>query len=309
MPIIHATPDGLLLVDRGSGAVVDADDAAAALLGIARDACIGLQLWDSRIAGRSNLSLSFVDAGGPGIVACRVRLTSRAEAIGLEGLRLLVSDIGNALNNALGQVVGTIDLTRGDPLLDRRSLTHVLDDLEGAALRAKRAVDRLLLVSHELEGPHAPARKHAARATPVDRLAADPHRSAVPAPGTQRVLLVDDDPVLLKITTQMLERAGYLVEACADQAAAIERVRLQRSGFDWFIIDRSLDGGSGLDLAQRLRTMRPGTPVIIVTGAISDEEREIAASIGVDSVVMKPYDFGELRHALECDQGAASLLH
>ena len=97
-----------------------------------------------------------------------------------------------------------------------------------------------------------------------------------PAPKTEgegRLLVVDDDPQVREATAALLEAAGYVVVPAAGPQEALER--LSRDAFDAVLSDIVMPGGlSGLELAARIRTLRPHLPVVLMTGyseALTDE--------------------------------------
>ena len=121
------------------------------------------------------------------------------------------------------------------------------------------------------------------------REALDAPEAQPPAPRKARVLLVDDDAQVRKLTTLILERAGYLVESAGTVKAASEMLG---SGHEYVAIlcDMTLPDGSGEDVVRRVREARPELRdrVIAFTGGATDDVRERLLAAGVTEVLQKP---------------------
>ncbi len=94
-------------------------------------------------------------------------------------------------------------------------------------------------------------------------------RTAPPMPigptPPRRVLLVDDDPMVAASTAAMLEQLGHRVLVAPSGALALDVIRLEPT-IDLVITDHAMPGMTGIELAERLREMRPALPVILATG-------------------------------------------
>jgi PAS domain S-box-containing protein len=129
--------------------------------------------------------------------------------------------------------------------------------------------------------PREQASPQAARAEPADSSAS----------GT--VLLVEDNPDVAAVSTSLLEQLGYSVRRVADAEEALREV--ERDGVDLVFSDIVMPGKmDGLDLARRLREVRPDLPVLLATGY-----SDVAASVRGDfSILRKPYEIHQLSRAL-----------
>jgi two-component system NtrC family sensor kinase len=108
------------------------------------------------------------------------------------------------------------------------------------------------------------------------------------------VLLVEDNPEVAEITRANLAELGYEVLYAADAAAALAEVRANAS-IDLVLSDIVMPGDmNGLDLARKVRTLRPPLPVLLATG-YSDVAQE-AADEGF-AILRKPYEVATL-HAV-----------
>jgi signal transduction histidine kinase len=101
---------------------------------------------------------------------------------------------------------------------------------------------------------------------PEPERAAPPLPSAsAPAPLRRTVMLVDDDPLVLASASAMLEDLGHRVIEAASGARALELLRAGAAA-DLVITDYAMPGMTGLQLAEALRRLRPGLPVLLATG-------------------------------------------
>jgi PAS domain S-box-containing protein len=84
--------------------------------------------------------------------------------------------------------------------------------------------------------------------------------------GSQTVLLVEDEESVRTFLARALERHGYQVLAADHQAAALARAAAHGSAIDLLITDVVMPGGTGPDLARALARIRPGVPVLYISG-------------------------------------------
>jgi len=109
-----------------------------------------------------------------------------------------------------------------------------------------------------------------------------------PAQGQgEHVLYVDDDEVMSLMVQRLLQLAGYSATTLGSPLQALALVREQPMRFDLVISDYNMPGMSGTELALQLAHWRPGLPVIITSGHISDELRQQAAGAGVRALLHK----------------------
>jgi len=100
------------------------------------------------------------------------------------------------------------------------------------------------------------------------------------------VLLVDDEPVILQTTTQVLVAFGYRVMVAGNGAEALEMVNLHRSKIEVVVTDMMMPVMDGRELVESLRAIEPDLPVITVSGLKA--EKAIAGT-GVKYHLAKPY--------------------
>lgn len=123
-----------------------------------------------------------------------------------------------------------------------------------------------------------------------------------------RVLLVDDDPGLLRLITLRLESSGFIVDAVESADAALGV--LGSDPPDVLVTDLRMEGMDGMALFRQVRTNHPGLPVIIITahGTIPDAVQ--ATREGAFAFLAKPFESSELvetvREAFHPSRGSAA---
>jgi two-component system response regulator GlrR len=112
-----------------------------------------------------------------------------------------------------------------------------------------------------------------------------------------RILLVDDEPGLLRIFHTALKIYGYEVAGCTSAAEALER--LGQETFDLVLSDVNMPKCGGLELLQMIRKLHPMLPVIVMTGRPSPEVERKALEHGAQGFLVKPIMPANLRAAIE----------
>jgi len=112
--------------------------------------------------------------------------------------------------------------------------------------------------------------------------------------GTERILFVDDEPMITGLGRRVLERRGYEVETRASGVDALEYFRRDPHRFDLVVTDMTMPGLRGDMLAKEIMSIRPEMPVILSTGYSSQISEEKAEELGVRAFVMKPLTAREL---------------
>jgi DNA-binding NtrC family response regulator len=109
------------------------------------------------------------------------------------------------------------------------------------------------------------------------------------------VLVIDDEEPVRQLVADVLIEVGYRVEAVSCVAEA--RPHLRDPTLAAVVSDVKMPGESGLVLVAELHELRPGLPIILMTGAAGPEERAEAARRGVP-VLEKPFSFAEIEAAV-----------
>ena len=118
---------------------------------------------------------------------------------------------------------------------------------------------------------------------------AEKEESEQPLPtGSERILFIDDEQVLIDVGRRMLERLEYEVVTKRSSIEALELFRREPDRFDLVITDMTMPHMTGDKLAQELMKIRSDIPVILCTGHSSLVSEEKANDMGIRAFVMKP---------------------
>jgi PAS domain S-box-containing protein len=121
--------------------------------------------------------------------------------------------------------------------------------------------------------------------------------------GSEHILLVDDEDILIDLGTNMLKKLGYQVEALTQPVNALEIFRAEPNKFDLVISDMTMPNMTGDILATELMKIRPDIPVIICTGYSERIDDPRAQELGLKGLIMKPFTIRSLsktvRNALD----------
>lgn len=107
-----------------------------------------------------------------------------------------------------------------------------------------------------------------------------------------RVLVVDDEKLLVKGIKFNLEMDGYEVEAAYDGEEAVEKVR--GGGIDLVIMDLMMPKKNGLEACLEIRSFS-AIPIIMLTAKSEDNDKIIGFEYGADDYVTKPFNILELK--------------
>ena len=122
---------------------------------------------------------------------------------------------------------------------------------------------------------------------------------------TRTVLIVDDQPDVLRPHAESLQRAGDHVVFAESAEKALDSVRSQAP--DAVLIDLKMPYVNGMGLLYRLREIRPHMPMAIITGAldVGDETRDELISMGV-ALHFKPLTLQQFRSIVDGMVGRSS---
>jgi two-component system alkaline phosphatase synthesis response regulator PhoP len=110
----------------------------------------------------------------------------------------------------------------------------------------------------------------------------------------QKILVVDDEPVLLDTLVYNLQQEGYQVITAADGGSALEATRSERP--DLIILDVMLPEMDGLEVCRQLRREKSSAtiPILMLTARGEEIDKVIGLEVGADDYVTKPFGRREL---------------
>jgi len=128
------------------------------------------------------------------------------------------------------------------------------------------------------------------------------------------ILIVDDEPKIVQLARDYLERAGFGVTSASDGDAALAVYRAQPP--DLIVLDLGLPGHDGLDITRAVRR-ESDVPIIMLTARSEESDKLVGLELGADDYMVKPFSPKELvarvRAVLRRAEGragpAADILH
>ncbi|KKL23096.1 hypothetical protein LCGC14_2428820 [marine sediment metagenome] len=131
-----------------------------------------------------------------------------------------------------------------------------------------------------------------------------------------RILIIDDDPVIVEAMGARLGHAGYEVHSAVDGRAGLAAVEQLRP--DVILLDIALPDIDGFEVNRRLKASPElaGIPVVFVSANVKDWAKRAAFAMGAKFYLSKPYDFNRLSSvvgaavkAAPCPDGAKDIVH
>ena len=105
------------------------------------------------------------------------------------------------------------------------------------------------------------------------------------------ILVIDDEPKIVKQARDYLERSGYRVLEAGDGKTALAQARHERP--DLIVLDLNLPQMDGLDVCRALRK-ESDVPIIMLTARVDETDRLIGLELGADDYITKPFSPREL---------------
>jgi DNA-binding response OmpR family regulator len=114
--------------------------------------------------------------------------------------------------------------------------------------------------------------------------------SKVRAKMAKRILIVDDEPLVIKLLATRLEASNYEVISAEDGREGLEKARSEKP--DLVIVDLMLPGMNGYEICSQLKSdnVFSGIPVIVITGSTDKKDRKLAEEASADAYIIKPFD-------------------
>jgi CheY-like chemotaxis protein len=127
--------------------------------------------------------------------------------------------------------------------------------------------------------------------------------------GSERILVVDDEPDVVIVGKETLETLGYVVTATTNPAEALELLLTRPREFDLLLTDMTMPKMTGDTLAREVLSSLPGFPIILCTGFSAEITEKRAKSLGIKGFLMKPILRSEIakliRNVLDENQDSA----
>jgi CheY-like chemotaxis protein len=121
--------------------------------------------------------------------------------------------------------------------------------------------------------------------------------------GKGKILLVDDEDIILDVSREVLRFLGYDAVFAKEGASAIEIYRQEKEAgrpFDLVIIDLTIpEGMGGRETIEKLRSYDPSVKAVVSSGYANDPVMQDFASYGFSGRLAKPYRINEMKTLLE----------
>jgi PAS domain S-box-containing protein len=132
----------------------------------------------------------------------------------------------------------------------------------------------------------------------------------IPLGHGERILFIDDEPVLCTGAKKLLEKLNYVVTTETSAPVAVALFKSDPRRFDLVVTDLTMPGMSGVDVAAELLRARPGTPVVLSSGFSASLTMEAVRALGIRELVAKPLSVAELAQtvhaALHTESGSSA---
>jgi len=116
--------------------------------------------------------------------------------------------------------------------------------------------------------------------------------------GNETVLLIDDEPMMIRLVTKMFAKSGYKVVSFLDAKKALLHFATQGQDYDLVITDYDMPNLNGNELAEQLNGILPNIPIILMTGCdkfVNEQSRHFHSIVGV---LKKPFKHQEINNLL-----------
>ncbi len=102
----------------------------------------------------------------------------------------------------------------------------------------------------------------------------------------KKILIVDDEPKIVQLTRDYLERAGFSIQTASDGKSALAAARAEKP--DLVILDLGLPSMDGLDVTRVLRK-ESSVPIIMLTARTEETDKLVGLELGADDYITKPF--------------------
>ena len=114
-----------------------------------------------------------------------------------------------------------------------------------------------------------------------------------------KILLIDDDPGVLKALSMLLKVMGFEVAAFENSVKAVEQIQDENNHYDLIVSDLRMPGMDGIDVLKKSKLIRPKLPFLLVSGHATPEDVSLALSLGAQGFIGKPFNPGEFERVFK----------
>jgi PAS domain S-box-containing protein len=113
-----------------------------------------------------------------------------------------------------------------------------------------------------------------------------------------KVLVVDDEPAVLKVICALLEHEGLETRSASDSEAALDLFRQSPQAYDLLVVDQTMPKLTGTELVLQIKRLRPDLPIILCSGHSDQISEDNIADYGIDRYLRKPVERATLIETL-----------
>ncbi len=112
--------------------------------------------------------------------------------------------------------------------------------------------------------------------------------------GCEKILLIDDESMILSVNSKFLKSLGYIVETASDGLEALELFELKPDYYDLILTDLTMPNLTGLELIQAIRGQNSLIPLVLCSGLSSQVTQEMMNDNQINKLLSKPTSFSAL---------------
>jgi CheY-like chemotaxis protein len=112
--------------------------------------------------------------------------------------------------------------------------------------------------------------------------------------GGRTVLVVEDEPLVMRTLLALLLQAGWKVVTASDGTAGVTTFNAHRQDIALVLTDISMTGIDGIEMVRRLKAIAPGVPMVVMSGRIDEQQHRRMADLKLRHIVHKPFTRDEL---------------
>jgi CheY-like chemotaxis protein len=124
-----------------------------------------------------------------------------------------------------------------------------------------------------------------------------PEQESSPKPSALHVMLVDDEPAVLRAASGILELDGHSVSKYTGRTDALRAFEERPAAFDLAILDQQLGDGSGIEIAEVMLEHRPELAILLCSGNVTPQHRARCKVLGI-RILAKPYTVDQLYESI-----------
>lgn len=117
-----------------------------------------------------------------------------------------------------------------------------------------------------------------------------------------KILLLDDEPIVIERVKSSLEMSGYYVDSFVSSKDAI--VKLKQVKYDILITDLKMSSPDGMEVLKTAKQMQPHIKPVVITGFATNQTAEFAKTLGALEFIPKPFKMSQLKKILNAISGS-----